>query len=78
MIREQEVERALRRLGEVDPATAEQIEHLSRALVKKLMHEPTVRLRERAGSDDVDDVAVGGARALRARIAPGPVSAGRR
>jgi len=56
-IREQEVERALRRLGEVDPETAEQIELLSRALVKKLLHEPTVRLRERAGEGDADDVA---------------------
>ncbi len=78
VIRAQEVERALRRLGEVDTATAEQMELLSRALVKKLMHEPTVRLRERAGSDDLDDVVVGSARALRSRIAPGPVSAGRR
>jgi glutamyl-tRNA reductase len=56
-IREQEVERALRRLGDVDPETSAQIEHLSRALVKKLLHEPTVRLRERAGEGDADDVA---------------------
>jgi len=56
-IREQEVERALRRLGEADPKTAAQLEHLSRALVKKLLHEPTVRLRERAGDGDADDVA---------------------
>jgi glutamyl-tRNA reductase len=56
-IREQELQRTFRRLGEVDPATAEQIEHLSRALVKKLLHEPTVRLRERAGEGDADDVA---------------------
>ena len=56
-IREQEVERALRRLGETDPELAAQLEHLSRTLVKKLLHEPTVRLRERAGDGDVDDVA---------------------
>jgi len=55
-IREQEVERALRRLGEADPEVAAQLEHLSRTLVKKLLHEPTVRLRERAGDGDVDDV----------------------
>ena len=47
MISEQELERTLRDLGDVDPATAERIEHLSRTLVKKLLHEPTVRLRER-------------------------------
>jgi len=56
-IREQELERALRDLGEVDAATAQRIEHLSRSLVKKLLHEPTVRLRERAGTGDVDEVA---------------------
>jgi glutamyl-tRNA reductase len=56
-IREQELERALRDLGEVDAATAERFEHLSRVLVKKLLHEPTVRLRERAGDGDADDVA---------------------
>ncbi len=56
-IREQEVARALRRLGEVDPETAEQIDLLSRALVKKLLHEPTARLRERAGDGEADDVA---------------------
>jgi len=56
-IREHELERTLRDLGDVDPETAERIEHLSRALVKKLLHEPTVRLRARAGEGDVDDVA---------------------
>ncbi len=56
-IRQQELERALRDLGDVDPATAERIEHLSRTLVKKLLHEPTVRLRERAGTGDADEVA---------------------
>lgn len=56
-IREQELERALRDLGDVDAATAQRIEHLSRSLVKKLLHEPTVRLRERAGTGDADEAA---------------------
>ncbi|MGH3136652.1 MAG: glutamyl-tRNA reductase, partial [Gaiellaceae bacterium] len=56
-IRQQELERALRDLGDVDPETAERIEHLSRTLVTKLLHEPTVRLRERAGTGDADEVA---------------------
>jgi glutamyl-tRNA reductase len=56
-VREREVERALRELGDVDPTTAERIEHLSRTLVKKLLHEPTVRLRERAGTGDSDEIA---------------------
>jgi glutamyl-tRNA reductase len=56
-IREREVERTLRYLGEVDPETAERIAHLSRVLVKKILHEPTVRLRERAGAGEADEVA---------------------
>ena len=56
-IREREVERALRELGDVDPIVAERVVHLSRALVKKLLHDPTVRARERAGAGDADDVA---------------------
>jgi len=56
-VRSQELARAFRDLGEVDERTAERIEHLSRSLVKKLLHEPTVRLRERAGEGDADEVA---------------------
>ena len=55
-IRASEVERALRGLGDVDPAVAERIEQLSRSLVKKLLHDPTVRARERAGAGEVDEV----------------------
>jgi glutamyl-tRNA reductase len=56
-IRERELGRALRDLGDLDPAVAERMDHLTRALVKKLLHDPTVRLRERAGDGDADDVA---------------------
>jgi glutamyl-tRNA reductase len=56
-VRAQELERALADLGGVDPATAERIEHLSHSIVTKLLHEPTVRLRERAGTGDADEVA---------------------
>ena len=56
-IREREVERALRDLGDVDPAVAERVELLSRSLVKKLLHDPTVRARERAGAGEADEVA---------------------
>ncbi len=56
-IREREVARALSDLGDVDPAVAERLEHLSRSLVKKLLHDPTVRARERAGAGDADEVA---------------------
>jgi glutamyl-tRNA reductase len=56
-IRARELERALDDLGDVDPAVAERMEHLSRTLVKRLLHDPTVRARERAGAGNVDEVA---------------------
>ncbi len=56
-IREREVERALRDLGDVEPAVAERVELLSRSLVTKLLHDPTVRARERAGAGGADEVA---------------------
>ena len=56
-IRARELERALSDLGDVDPAVAERMEHLSRTLVKRLLHDPTVRARERAGAGSADEVA---------------------
>jgi glutamyl-tRNA reductase len=44
-IRRQETERALRRLQGNDPEVRRQIEALSKALVAKLLHEPSARLR---------------------------------
>jgi len=56
-IRARELERALGDLGDVDPAVAERMEHLSRTLVKRLLHDPTVRARERAGAGNADEIA---------------------
>jgi glutamyl-tRNA reductase len=56
-IRQRELERALRDLGDVDTRVAERMEHLSRTLVTRLLHDPTVRLRERAGAGDAGEVA---------------------
>jgi glutamyl-tRNA reductase len=59
-IRARELERALSGLDELDPAIVERMEHLSRTLVKRLLrllHDPTVRARERAGAGNADDVA---------------------
>jgi glutamyl-tRNA reductase len=53
-IRQQEVERTMRFLGPVDSDTREHIQHLSRALVNKLLHEPTVRIKELAHNDEAD------------------------
>ena len=56
-IRSAEVERTLRLLGDVDDETVEHVRRLSHALVKKLLHEPTARLRERAGTGDAVEAA---------------------
>jgi glutamyl-tRNA reductase len=49
-MRTAEVERALRKLRHLDPADQERVVHLTRALMNKLLHRPTVRLRERAAN----------------------------
>jgi glutamyl-tRNA reductase len=56
-IRSRELARALEDLGDVDPEVAARMEHLSRTLVKRLLHDPTVRARERAGAGNADEVA---------------------
>lgn len=48
-IRETELERALRHLGEVDEQTMIHLQRFSHSLVNKLLHEPTLRLKEKAG-----------------------------
>lgn len=53
-IRQQEVEKTMRFLGPVDSETQEHIQHLSRALVNKILHEPTVRIKELAHTDELD------------------------
>lgn len=47
-IRQQEIERMARKLAGKDPDVRRQVEALSRALVSKLLHEPSVRLRNEA------------------------------
>jgi glutamyl-tRNA reductase len=49
-IRLAELERFRAKLEAVDPKTAEAIEALTRGIVAKLLHEPTVRVKEAAGS----------------------------
>jgi glutamyl-tRNA reductase len=51
-IRQQELDRTLRHLGEVDPQTLKHLQHFSRSLINKLLHEPTVRLKASAGDND--------------------------
>ena len=67
-IRAQEVERALQHLGAVDETTKEQIHRLSRSLVNKLLHPPTVGIKALAHSHDAGYLAD----TVRALFALGP------
>lgn len=49
-VRSREVDRFASRLGELDDRQRESIEALTRAIVAKLLHEPSVRLKAQAGS----------------------------
>lgn len=53
-IRQRVVERTLRHLGEVDGQTADQLWHLSHALVNQLLHEPTIQLKRKAGHEEAN------------------------
>jgi glutamyl-tRNA reductase len=54
-IRRQELQRTLRFIGKVDAATEAHIEHLSHALVNKLLHEPTLKIKQMARSNKHGD-----------------------
>jgi glutamyl-tRNA reductase len=49
-VRAEELEKALRRLSHLPDADRQAVEALTRALLNKLLHTPTVRLREAAGN----------------------------
>ncbi|HEV3452154.1 MAG TPA: glutamyl-tRNA reductase [Acidimicrobiia bacterium] len=49
-IRAAELERRAARLAELDPAARAVVEQVTRAVVNKLLHEPTVRVKDAAGS----------------------------
>lgn len=49
-LRERELSQALRRAGPLSPEQRNAMEHLSRALMNKFLHEPTVRLRAAAAN----------------------------
>lgn len=56
-IRKQELERTYRLLRESDTETRSHMDHLSRALINKLFHEPTLRMEEEAVLGDSDNYA---------------------
>jgi glutamyl-tRNA reductase len=54
-IRQQELQRTLRYIGDdVDPQTLRHIQLMTRALVNKLLHEPTTRLRKQASNGNAE------------------------
>lgn len=57
MIRRVELERSGSRLSELTDAQRDAVEAMTRGLVAKLLHEPTVRLRDAAGSSRGDRLA---------------------
>lgn len=62
-IRRHELERTLNHLGDIDDNTRSHIQHLSRSLVNKLLHEPTAHLKDRTGNGD-DEVYASAVREL--------------
>ncbi|MGQ0732298.1 MAG: glutamyl-tRNA reductase [Acidobacteriota bacterium] len=56
-IRRQELESALEVMGDVDPATREALQNLSRSIVNRLLREPTVRLKRTVQEDHWDEYA---------------------
>ncbi len=51
-VRADELSELLRRIGELTPKQREAIEHFSRALMNKFLHQPSVRLRAAAATTD--------------------------
>jgi len=56
-IRQREIDRTLRHLGDADPALVGHVQDLSRALVKQLLHEPTLNLKAKALTGEVSPYA---------------------
>ncbi|MBE0408674.1 MAG: glutamyl-tRNA reductase [Anaerolineales bacterium] len=56
-IRRVEIEKAIRRMPNLTPGMQRQIDALTEAIVKKILHSPTIRLREEAKGGNVEDYA---------------------
>ncbi|HEX9012023.1 MAG TPA: glutamyl-tRNA reductase [Anaerolineaceae bacterium] len=54
-IRRQEVEKTVRQLPDLSPAVSQQIEMLSRSLVRKILHEPTMHLRDETDQETLNE-----------------------
>lgn len=56
-IRQAELEKALRRLSSLSPGEQQQIEALTKSIVHKILHSPTIRLRQEAGGPNATEYA---------------------
>jgi len=74
-VREAEVQRALRRLGDVPPAERQVIEQLAARIVNKLLNDPTVALKAAAQRDDAAEALRLAASLLRLPEQAGPQEA---
>ena len=56
-IRQAELEKAIRRIPDLPPDTHQHIDALTRSIVNKILHSPTIRLREEANGPNAIDYA---------------------
>ena len=63
-IRRAELAKTLRHLPDLDDADRRRIEHLTVSLVNKLLHDPTLRLKDEASHGSATDYAVAAIRHL--------------
>jgi glutamyl-tRNA reductase len=56
-IRQAEVDKAIRRIPDLSPEAEQRIDALTKSIVQKILHNPTIRLREVAGSSQSSDYA---------------------
>lgn len=52
-IRKTELDKALKKMTDLEPHRQEQLEYLTQSIVNKILHSPTKRLREEAGGSEI-------------------------
>ena len=55
-IREAELEKTLNRIVELSPEDHDRIVAMTHSIVNKIMHNPTIRLREKAAQDQTENL----------------------
>jgi glutamyl-tRNA reductase len=56
-IRQKEIQKTLRRLPELSPEMEHQIDQLTKSIVNKILHSPTIRLKKEANGFEAADYA---------------------